>query len=97
MCRARPFKGWRGRIPRLASTFFHHFVGALNQWVRCTNRDADERVDMLRQWYEGEEDADQYEVPDVGGCTPKSLKETPLSVKGLRTLRETIVDQQVTS
>jgi len=82
--------------PRLPSTFFHHFVGALNRWVRVYDyRDADERVDMLRQWYEGEEDADQYELPDVEGCIPKSLKETPLSVKGLRTLRETIVDQQV--
>jgi len=82
--------------PRLPSTFFHHFAAALNRWVRVYDyRDADERVDMLRQWYEGEEDADQYELPDVEGCTPKSLKETPLSVKGLRTLRETIVDQQV--
>lgn len=82
--------------PRLPSTFFHHFVGALNRWVRVYDyQDADERVDMLRQWYEGEENADQYELPDVEGCTPKCLKERPLSLKGLRTLRETIVDQQV--
>ena len=82
--------------PQLPSTFFHHFVGALNRWVRVYDyRDADERVDMLRQWYEGEENADQYELPDVEGCTPKCLKERPLSLKGLRTLRETIVDQQV--
>lgn len=82
--------------PRLPSTFFHRFVGALNRWVRVYDyRDADERVDMLRQWCEGEEDADQYELPDVEGCTPKCLKEGPLSPKGLRTLRETIVDQQV--
>lgn len=77
--------------PQLPSTFFHHFVGALNRWVRVYDyRDADERVDMLRQWYEGEEDADQYELPDVEGCTPTCLKETPLSVQGLRTLGETM-------
>ena len=82
--------------PRLPSTFFHHFVGALNRWVRVYDyRDADERVDMLREWYEGEENADQYELPDVDGCTPKCLKERPFSLKGLRTLRESIADQQV--
>lgn len=82
--------------PRLPSTFFHHFVGALNRWVRVYDyRDADERVDMLRHWYEGEENADQYELPDVEGCTPKCLEERPLSLKGLRTLRAAIADQQV--
>jgi len=29
--------------------------------------DAEERVEMLREWYEGEENADQYEMPDVEG------------------------------
>ena len=82
--------------PRLPSTFFHHFVGALNGWVRVYDyRDADERVDMLRQWYEGEENAGQYELPDVEGCTPKCLKEKPLSVRGLRTLRGTMRNEQV--
>jgi hypothetical protein len=82
--------------PQLPSTFFHHFVGALNRWVRVYDyRDADEGVDMLRQWYEGEENADQYELPDVEGCTPKCLKETPLSIRGLKTLRATMSSEQV--
>jgi hypothetical protein len=82
--------------PLLPSTFFHHFVGALNRWVRVYDyRDADERVEMLRQWYEGEENGNQYELPDVERCTPRGLKERPLSVRGLKTLRETIADQQV--
>lgn len=81
--------------PQLPSTFFHLFVGALNRWVRVYDyRDADERVDMLRQWYEGEEGADQYELPDVEGCTPKCLKERPLRVRGLKALRETIRSEQ---
>jgi hypothetical protein len=84
--------------PRLPSTFFHHFVGALNRWVRVYDyRDADERVDMLRQWYEGEENADQYELPDVKGCTPKCLKERPLSVRRVCALREKIASEQVRS
>jgi hypothetical protein len=82
--------------PQLPSSLHHHFVEARNRWVRVYDyRDAEERVDMLRQWYEGEENADQYELPDVEGCTPKCLKERPLSVRGLKTLRETIADQQV--
>ena len=82
--------------PQLPSTFFHDLVGALNRWVRVYDyRDADERVDMLRQWYEGEENADQYELPDVEGCTPKCLKETSLCVTGLKTLRETTKSEEV--
>ena len=62
--------------PRLPSTFFMHFAGSLNRWVRVYDyHDAEERVDMLREWYEGEEDREQYEVPDIEGCTPKCLKE----------------------
>ncbi|MGA8150761.1 MAG: hypothetical protein WB952_07420 [Terriglobales bacterium] len=84
--------------PQLPSTFFRHFVGALNRWVRVYDyRDAEERVDMLRQWYEGEENADQYELPDVGGCTPKCLRETPLSIRALGTLAKTVSDKRVQS
>ena len=58
--------------PRLPATFFRHFAGSLNRWVRVYDyHDAEERVDMLREWYEGEENAEQYEVPDIEGCTPK--------------------------
>lgn len=65
--------------PRLPATFFRHFVGSLNRWVRVYDyHDAEERVDMLREWYEGEDNPEQYEVPDLEGCTPKCLKERPL-------------------
>lgn len=84
--------------PQLPSTFFHHFVGALNRWVRVYDyRDADERVAMLRQWYEGEENADQYELPDVEGCTPACLKEKALGLKELMSLRQTITNETVTA
>ena len=82
--------------PRLPATFYSHFAGALNRWVRVYDyHDAEERVEMLREWYEGEENAEQYELPDVKGCTPKSLKEQPLSLCGLKKINEEVRDLQV--
>ena len=81
--------------PRLPATFLRHFVGSLNRWVRVYDyHDAEERVDMLREWYEGEENPDQYEVPDIEGCTPKCLKERPLGLRGLKELSHRIRNQQ---
>jgi hypothetical protein len=86
-----------GRVhPRLPATFFRHFVGSLNRWVRVYDyHDAEERVDMLREWYEGEENPEQYEVPDIEGCTPKCLKEPSLSLRGLAELNRRIRNQEV--
>ncbi len=82
--------------PRLPATFFRHFVGSLNRWVRVYDyHDAEERVDMLREWYEGEENPEQYEVPDVEECTPKCLKEPSLSLRGLKNLSHRIRSQEV--
>ena len=82
--------------PRLPATFYSHFARALNRWIRVYDyHDAEERVEMLREWYEGEENADQYEIPDVEGCTPKSLKETPLNLCALKKVNEDIRDVQL--
>jgi len=82
--------------PRLPATFYSHFAGALNRWVRVYDyHDAEERVEMLREWYEGEENADQYEIPDVEGCTPKSLKETPLNLRELKKVNEEVRDPRM--
>lgn len=82
--------------PRLPASFYSHFAGALNRWVRVYDyHDAEERVEMLREWYEGEENADQYEVPDVEGCTPKSLKEETLSLREVKELNEEVRDLEV--
>lgn len=82
--------------PRLPATFFSHFVGSLNRWVRVYDyHDAEERVDMLREWYQGEENPEQYEVPDIEGCTPKCLKERPLSLRGLKDLNQTIRSEEL--
>jgi len=82
--------------PRLAATFFRYFVGSLNRWVRVyDHHDAEERVDMLREWYEGEENPEQYEVPDIEGCTPQGLKEQSLSLRGLKDLNQRIRNKEV--
>jgi hypothetical protein len=80
----------------LPATFYSHFAGALNRWVRVYDyHDAEERVEMLREWYEGEENAEQYELPDVEGCIPRSLKGQPLSLCGLKKINEEVHDSHV--
>jgi len=79
---------------RLPATLFNIFAGSLNRWIRVYDyRDAEERVEMLREWYEGEENADQYELPDIEGCTAKCLKEKPLSLRILNELSQNANDE----
>jgi hypothetical protein len=66
--------------PQLPATFFHLFVGALHRWLRVYDyHDAEERVEMLQEWAEQEQDADQYELPDVAGSIPSSMRQTVLN------------------
>jgi hypothetical protein len=82
--------------PRLPATFFRHFVGSLSCWARVYDyRDAEDYVEMLREWREGEEDPEQYEVPDVEGCTPQCLKERPLSLRALKRMSQEIRTEEV--
>ena len=68
--------------PRLPATFYHLFVGGIQRLVRLYDfRDAQDRVEMLKEWTEGEPDREQYEFPDVEGCIPPSMKLKPLSVR----------------
>jgi len=65
--------------PQLPATFFHLFVGALNRWLRVYDfRDAEERAETLREWAAQEPDADQYELPDVEGSIPPSMRQAVL-------------------
>ena len=80
--------------PQLPATFFHLFVGALNRWLRVYDlRDAEERVEMLREWAAQEANADEYEIPDVAGSTPPCIKQELLDEAGLVRLRDQITDQ----
>jgi hypothetical protein len=81
--------------PRAPVSFVHLFIRALNKWVRVYDyRDAQERVAMLHDWVEGEEDPDQYEFPDVEGCIPASMKCRPFGRKKLREIASQVKHKQ---
>ncbi len=72
--------------PRLPVTFVHLFLGALNRWVRVYDwRDALDRVDRLREWYEVdiEEGAVAVELPNIQKDIPLYMKRKRLSVTTL--------------
>ncbi len=80
--------------PRLPASFYHLLVGAVQPWMRVYDyRDALQRVEMLREWAEGEGDQEQYEFPDVEGCVPPSMKLKPFSVRHVQRLTGSIADQ----
>jgi len=67
---------------RLPATFYQVFTGALNKWIRTYDyRDAEDRVEMLREWAEGEDE--QYEIADVAASIPACMKRRALSLEGL--------------
>jgi len=71
---------------RLPATFYQMFTGALSTWIRIYDHwDAEDRVEMLREWAEGEEE--QYEIADVAGTVPACMRRKALSFESLRRLR----------
>ena len=79
--------------PQLPVTFFNHFVGALNRYIRTyDHRDAEDRAETLREWAAQEPDADQYEIPDVQGSIPASMRQIPLDEHELAQLKDKISD-----
>jgi hypothetical protein len=73
--------------PRLPSTFLHLFLGALNYWIRVYDyREALDRNERIRDWYEADSHAEDVELPDIQGCLPKSLKRRPLGRRTLATM-----------
>jgi hypothetical protein len=79
--------------PQLPATFFHLSVGALNRWLRVYDlRDAEERVETLREWAAQEPDAGEYELPDVAGSIPSCIRQTALDEAALADLKGKIND-----
>ncbi len=79
--------------PRLPVSFYHLFVGSVRHWMRVYDYDdALARVEMLRDWVEGEENPEQYEFPDVEGCVPAYMKEKPLDAETVRRIADETSD-----
>jgi hypothetical protein len=65
--------------PRMGATFFQLFVGSLCRWVRVYDfRNAEDRIQMLREWYESDPEEGAYELPDVAGSIPAAIRRRPL-------------------
>jgi hypothetical protein len=74
--------------PRLPVTFVHLFTRALNRWIRVWDwRDALDRVDRLREWYETDIEAGEVELPDIERDIPPCMKRRSLTASGIRRLR----------
>jgi hypothetical protein len=70
---------------RLPASLFHSLLSSLNKWVRTYDcRDAEEHAEILREWASSDSNPDGYELPDVEGCTPKSLQQRPLGAREIR-------------
>jgi len=70
--------------PRLPASLFHSLIGSINRWMRTYDyRDAEEHVELLREWAGSDDNPGDYEFADVEGCTPKSLKGPTLGIHGI--------------
>jgi hypothetical protein len=79
--------------PQLPVTFFNLFVGAVNAWIRVYDyRDAEERAETLREWAAQEDDADQYEIPDLQASIPPCMRQAVLEEGDLAHLKDGIDD-----
>jgi len=73
--------------PQLPVTFYRLLIGALGRWARIYDfQDGLERVEMWKEWIEGEENPEQYEFPDVEGCIPAEMRMEPLNAEDVRDL-----------
>ena len=79
--------------PRLPVTFFDLFTGALNRWIRVYDyRDALERVEQLREWYEADPEGQMVDVPGVDAAIPDCLRRkwSPLKERFVEHLAEQV-------
>lgn len=82
--------------PQLPVTFYRLLIGAIARCARIYDyQDALERVEMWKEWIEGEEHAEQYELPDVEGCIPPGMRQEFLKAEDLRDLMSGVKDDAV--
>jgi hypothetical protein len=84
-----------GIHPRLPVSFYLLFVNSVRRWAKVYDyEDGLDRVEMLREWLAGEEDPEEYELPDVEGCIPAYMKEQPLGAEGVRQIANEAKDER---
>lgn len=82
--------------PRLPATFLNLFLGGLNRWIRVYDyRDALDRLERLREWYEDDQESDQIELPNIEASIPECVRRKPLSARGLARVMNTLKDDRV--
>jgi hypothetical protein len=81
--------------PRLPATFLSLFLGGLNRWIRVYDfRDALDRQDRLREWYEDDPESDRIELPNIEASIPECVRRKPLSARGFAQIMNTLKDDR---
>src|SRR5881296_1366191 len=76
----------------MAHLVIRHITGIATKY---DHRDALDRVERLREWYEDDPASEDVELPDIHGCLPESVNRHPLTRRTLSAIVPQIRDGRV--